>query len=154
RQSLVARRGDDVEIAHGALVKSWAHLEAKRGAELERCVFMEQLREAAIAWDRAGNAEELLWLGQNLREVDRHRDLIARVSGTETEFVAASRAKARRRALWRAASIAALVIALIGIGLAKWAADESQARADALRVAAEERAYLADIVAKSRRTED
>jgi hypothetical protein len=144
-----------VEIAHEALLASWPRLADVRMAAMERLVFVERLREAAQAWDRSGRALDFLWRGPLVKELAARSAWIAEgLSPVERDFIAETRRSERRRRLGRLGAFAVLGLAVFAVVLGKRAADREQEDQRRRRAEAEGRAYLAEAIAKSRRTED
>ena len=63
REHLVRRRDGAIEIAHDALLTNWTHLASLRLHHMDRLTFLERLREAAIAWERADGHKDFLLRG-------------------------------------------------------------------------------------------
>ncbi|UQA55759.1 serine/threonine-protein kinase [Polyangium aurulentum] len=154
RAGLLRRREGRVELSHPSLA-ALPRLDKVRAREAERLVFLESLREAAGTWERADRPPELLLSGALLDEaVRRDAPRMRGVGRIERELIAASRRRARRGLLARGALVAGAA-ALIGLGIAgKSALDAQRARTERARAEAEERAYLAEVVGRSRRADD
>lgn len=152
---LVRSHGGELEIGHVALLTGWPFLMSARLAAMDWIAFRERLREAAVVWDRASNHADFLWRGALLKELNQNRSFWAGgLSATEREFVRESRRRARIGVYLKLVALTAVVMGIVGIIAWNRAAEREQAAADARRKAAEERAYLFEVVAKSRRTED
>lgn len=144
-----------VDIAHPAFVKSYPRLQSLRLAEMNRLSFLERIREAAAAWYRAGEHKDFLPSGDLLNDIRDKKAWLARGLGLiERRFVEQSLKLLRRRTAVRVALGAAGVLAIAGSLFAKRVYDLRQMVADAARKAAEQRAYVAEVVAKARHTED
>jgi hypothetical protein len=154
RAGLVRRREGGVELSHPSLA-ALPRLDQVRAREAERLVFLERLREAAGTWERAERPPELLLSGALLGEAERRDALRMRgVGRMERELVTASRRRARR-ALFARTALVAGAAALVALGIAgKVALDRQRARTEGARAQAEERAYLAEVVGRSRRAQD
>jgi serine/threonine protein kinase/formylglycine-generating enzyme required for sulfatase activity len=108
--------GGAYELAHEALLTGWSTLLAwrQRGAA-DRAV-RERLEHAAVVWERASRARELLWGPRQLaatRSIDR-----ASLAPREAAFLAASRRAIRSRRIAGAVAVAVLVIGAVIAGLA------------------------------------
>jgi serine/threonine protein kinase len=155
RAYLLRRRGAELTVAHEALLTGWAHLSKARARSMDRLICLERVREAALGWDRAGNHPDFLLRGALLRELTGGGPAFLRgLSSLEREFVQASHKSARLRTAGKGAAVLAVLLLLAGGALAKWLIDAQQREAERARRAAEDRAYLAEVVTKSRRDED
>lgn len=155
RDHLVRVLRGHVEVAHPALLSSFPRLSAVRLAQMERLSFLERLREAAQAWSRAGEHRDFLLSDALLKEVRERRAWEAHgLSAREREFVRESLRRARIRTAWRGALVAAGLLAVAGGIFAKREYDREQAAAFAAWKDQEQRAYVAESVAKARRSED
>jgi serine/threonine protein kinase len=144
-----------IELAHPALSSQWPHMVTLRMDAMERLVFLERVREAALAWERSGHHADFLWRGPGVRELADRRGWIDRgLSPLESSFVLESRRRERRRSIGRLGAMAAIGMVVGGALLAKLAADRDRHEQQQRRAEAEGRAYLSDAIAKSRRTED
>ncbi|XXT15614.1 serine/threonine-protein kinase [Sorangium sp. So ce429] len=154
RARLLSRRDRSVELAHGALVSSWPHLASTRALHMDRLILLERLREAAEVWDRSGEHPDFLLRSDLLDQVTRGAADVARLPRREQALVRESRRRERARRARKIGAVAALGLA-VGAALAgeRWVAAR-QASAEAARRAAEERADLAELIGKARRTED
>jgi serine/threonine protein kinase len=155
REHLVLRSRGAVELGHEALATEWQTLASARLSQMERLSFLERLREARLAWERADNHKDFLLHGALLDEVRARAAWTARGLGpADHAFLAASKRRARIRSAWRGA-LGALVAGLVGGGL--WGekmlqeAHEAEARA---RASAAELEQLAELAGRARRTED
>jgi len=154
REGLLRRRDGRVELSHPSIAV-FPRIEQVRSREAERLVLLERLRDAAIAWDRAAYHRDFLLTGWLFEEVER-RPTWTRGSLTtlERQLVTRSRRLARRRSILKGASLV-LLLALVASGLVlKRAIDDRHARAEKARVEAEERAYVAEVLFRSRRVDD
>lgn len=146
---------DHVDAAHPAFVKSYPRLQSLRLAAMERLSFIERIREAAAAWNRAGEHKDFLPSGDLLNDIRDKKAWLSRGLGSiERRFVEQSLKLHRKRVALRAALGGAFVLAIAGGLFAKRVYDLRQMVADAARKAAEQRAYVAEVVAKARHTED
>ncbi|MDI3285523.1 protein kinase [Polyangium sp. 15x6] len=154
REGLLRRRDGRVELSHPSIAVV-PQIELVRSREAERLVLLERLRDAAIAWDRAAYHPDFLLTGWLFEEVER-RPTWTRGSLTtlERQLVARSRRLARRRKILKGASIVLLLAIVLGAAALKRAMDDRQARAEQARVEAEERAYIAEVLFRSRRVDD
>ncbi|MDC3960766.1 nSTAND1 domain-containing NTPase [Polyangium jinanense] len=154
REGLLRRRDGRVELSHPSIA-ALPRIEQVRSREAERLVLLERLRDAAIAWDRAAYHPDFLLTGWLFEEVERKptwtRGLLTTL---ERQLVARSRRLARRRTMLKGASIALLLALLASAVVGKRAIDERQAHAERARVEAEERAYIAEVLFRSRRVDD
>lgn len=154
REGLLRRRDGRVELSHPSIAVL-PRIELIRSRDAERLVLLERLREAATAWDRAAAHPDFLLAGSLFEEVLR-RPAWTRASLTtlERQLVAESHRLARRRTMRKGASIALLFALLAFAVVGKRAIDDRQARAERARVEAEERAYVAEVLFRSRRVDD
>jgi serine/threonine protein kinase len=151
---VVVRRGM-VEIGHEALLVSFPRLTAARLAYMDRLVFLERLREARIAWERADNHEDFLLHGARYAEVQAHRAWMDRgLTTADRAFVRESRRRARLVAFARAAVALALVLVVAGGALLKHRLDAAEQAELRARAAAVELEQLAELAARARRTDD
>jgi hypothetical protein len=143
------QRDDDseIELAHEALVRTWARLARFLDEEREQIDFTAELQQVADVWSRRGRRTSEVWTGAALQ------DALARVERagvplpeTVRIFLDEGRREDRRRARQRSAVVFALVTFLtvtaaalfVARGRAVAAAREAQqARAVAEREAAE-----------------
>jgi hypothetical protein len=149
---LVSVAHDGVEIGHEALLTGFPPLASARLSQMDRLAFLERLREARQAWDRAEHHRDLLLHGELLDEAQRRG--ADSLPPADRAFVDQSRRRARlRRALrW---SVASLLLLLAGGGV--WGqemVDEARDAEARARAANEELAQLAELSARARRTED
>ncbi|EYF07021.1 serine/threonine-protein kinase [Chondromyces apiculatus] len=146
---LLRRRGGAVEVTHPGLLTDWPALRALRDRHMQRLLMLERLREAAEAWERSGHSRDLLLRGDVLRQVPARG-----ISGTVGQLVRASRRSFRLRTARRIGLAVVVAVLLAGAVGAEGVVAERQAEADAARRAAEARADLAEILDRSRRTDD
>jgi WD40 repeat protein len=155
REHLVRVQRLSIEVAHPALLKSFPDLAAARLRHMERLIFLERLREAALAWSRAGEHRDFLLSDALLKEVRERRAWAGPgLTARERELVRESLRRARIRTAARGALVAAGLLAVAGGVVAKRAYDRNQAAAFNLWKEQEQRAYVAESVAKARRSED
>ncbi len=109
-----------VEVAHEALLREWPRLRSWIDEDRERIRIHRSLRAAAEDWLAHDRNEDWLYRGSHLleaREWEQHGGL--GLAGDEREFLAASRAHARRDRTARrrrlAVAFGALVLALVVI---------------------------------------
>ena len=134
--------GEQVEIAHEALLDAWPRLVSWRREDAEGARLRDQLRAAAVQWDRRGQPRGLLWRDDALAEYRLWR---ARYKGAltevEDEFARASLAEhARGRRLRQSAVAAAFVALFTGLAvlfIMSQRADEARAVAEEQRAVAE-----------------
>lgn len=152
---LAERRGPHLRIGHPALLEGWPHLVTVRLASMQRLGFLERLREAADAWDKAGGHPELLWGDGAIRELGEHEEWVERgIRPREREFIDESRQRSRRRRLMRwAAGLFALLV-LGGLFVGQHMMEQRRRLAEEGEKRAVQRAYLAHVIARSRRAED
>ncbi len=110
--------GEQIEITHEALLTSWPRLVSWRREDAEGARLRDELRAAAVQWDRRGRPRGLLWRDDALAE---YRIWRARYEGALTEveevFGRESTAVARRgRRQWQA--VIAASFAMLAAGLA------------------------------------
>jgi WD40 repeat protein/serine/threonine protein kinase len=110
--------GEQIEVAHEALLSAWPRLVRWRREDAEGARLRDQLRAAAVHWDRRDRPKGLLWRDDALAE---YRIWRARYPGALTEveedFGRASLADARRGQTRRRALVASAFVAL-SVGLA------------------------------------
>jgi len=152
---IVRRQGDLVELVHDGLLDGWRRLQTLRSTHMVRLAFVERLRESAHGWERSAKSSEMLLRGGLLTDVIARPEwmthgLVAR----ERELVRASLRADRRRRLVRVGTVLAGVLAVVLLFAGKGALDRQRARADTERADADHRAYVAEVVARSRRTDD
>jgi WD40 repeat protein/DNA-binding SARP family transcriptional activator/energy-coupling factor transporter ATP-binding protein EcfA2 len=109
-----------VEVAHEALLREWPRLRSWIDEDRQRIRIHRSLRAAAEDWLAHDRNEDWLYRGSHLleaREWEQHRGL--GLAGDEREFLAASRAHARRDRTARrrrlAVAFGALALALVVI---------------------------------------
>ncbi|MGK4003461.1 serine/threonine-protein kinase [Sorangium sp. So ce1036] len=152
RARLLVRRDRAVELAHEALASGWPHLAATRAMHMDRLILLERLREAADVWDRSGESPDFLLRRDLLEQVQAGG--APRLPRREQALVRESVRRARAQRAKRIGAAAALGLAAASaIAAERWSAAR-QASVEAARRAAEERADLAELIGKSRRTED
>ncbi|APR76620.1 Serine/threonine kinase [Minicystis rosea] len=146
---------DTVEIGHPALLTDWQVLASARLSQMDRLAFLERLREARVAWERADGHRDFLLHGELLDEVRVREAWIRRgLTPTDRAFLAASKRRARvvKAVRW---AIGAFVVLVLAGGA--WAqrllerAQEAEARAKAAAIELEQ---LAELAARARRTDD
>src|SRR5262249_46139535 len=114
---LIRVRDKTIGIAHEALLTSWRHLSALRLSHMDRLAFLERVREAALAWERADRHKELLERGTLLAELREHQAWLTRgLTLTERDFVRESLRRATARKVWRASTVI-LGLLIVGLGL-------------------------------------
>jgi len=138
---LVVREQPDgfvYEIAHEALIQRWTTLQVWLEEEAESRVALHRLAAAAADWDRLGRPRDELWGPRQLAELKRHGPLALRPR--DASFVAASEARARRRRRIRGSVVMLtpllVVVAVVGLSLARSAALEREVDAHLARAAA------------------
>ncbi len=149
---LVRFRGDRVTLVDERL-SAWPPLETARLGAMDRLLLLERLREAADAWERAGQRAEYLQTGSLLRELDAHGALRG-MSPIEAEFVRACRKAVRRRRIGLSVAIAAALALVTGLYVGENALEERRAAAMRSAERAKKEAYLESIVAKANRSSD
>ncbi|WP_433926966.1 protein kinase [Sorangium cellulosum] len=154
RARLLSRRDGAVELAHEALASSWPHLASTRARHMDRLILLERLREAADVWDRSGEHPDFLLRRDLLDQISAGATDVARLPRREQALVRESLRRARAQRARKLGAAAALGLA-VGAAFAaeRWVAAR-QASVEAARRAAEERADLAELTGKARRTED
>jgi serine/threonine protein kinase len=155
-QAGILRRHDGiVELLHEGLVEGWRRLRNLRSVHLVRLAFVERLRESAHAWEKSAKSSEMLLRGALLSDViAKPAWMELGVVGRERELVRASLRAERRRRLARKGAIVGGVLAVVALLLGKAYLDRQGALAEQERQEAEHRAYVAELVARSRRTDD
>jgi len=155
REHLVRRQGVTVELGHEALASGWAHLATARLQSMERLLFLERVREARIAWERAERPRDLLLKGALFDELRAHPERARRgLTAADRDLLRASRRRARLRSFGR---ILAVLAGVAGLGLgvvAKEMIDAARESEKTARSAAIELESTAELAAKSRRTDD
>jgi serine/threonine protein kinase len=155
REHLVRVQRGNVEVAHPALLTSFKHLAATRLQQMERLIFLERVREAAVAWSRSGEHRDFLLTDALLHEVRERRAWAGPgLSARERELVRESLRRSRLRTAARGAMVAAGLLAVVGGVIAKREYDRGQAASYALWKDQEQRAYVAESVARARSSED
>jgi serine/threonine protein kinase/formylglycine-generating enzyme required for sulfatase activity len=103
------------EIAHEALFTSWStFLDWRRRGAADHAARV-RVEQAAATWERMGRSRDLLWHKRQLAEV-RTLDPET-MAPREVEFLAAGQQAITRRRIMRGAVIAALIAAVVAIGL-------------------------------------
>lgn len=104
-----------VEVTHEALFRAWPRLRAWLDEDREGLRTHRRLTDAARTWQELGRDQDSLYRATRLAEtaewVDRAQP---ELTGTEREFLGASRARERRRSRrvrWIAAGLTALLVA-------------------------------------------
>jgi serine/threonine protein kinase len=155
REHIVRRVGGSVEIGHEAWLTGWAHLTGIRLHQMDRLVFLERVREAAQAWERADNHRDLLLHGALLEEMIARREWAFRgLTPRERAFVGASRRRARVRRATNLALGVVVLVALVGGIMGKRSMDAARDADMRATLVGAEREQTAEIAAKARRTED
>ncbi|AUX34591.1 MULTISPECIES: protein kinase domain-containing protein [Sorangium] len=154
RARLLVRRDLRVELAHEALVAGWPQLASTRALHMDRLILLERLREAADVWDRSGENPDFLLRRDLLDQVSAGAAFASRLPRREQALVRESLRRARRQRAKKLGAAAALGLAAASAFAAERWASARQASAEAARRAAEERADLAELIGKARRTED
>ncbi|MFC4585704.1 nSTAND1 domain-containing NTPase [Sphaerisporangium corydalis] len=126
RARLVTRNGDNVEIAHEALIRSWPRLRGWLAEDREGLRLHRQITEAAGAWEAESRDDGALYRGTRLavaRDWAAAKDPV--LSAREREFLAAGVAAeardqdaARRRARRLRELVALLAVLLVVAGSA------------------------------------
>ncbi len=106
-----------IEIIHECLISEWTRMRRWYVKDAEGAVFRDQLRQTAEIWKKRDEASDLLWNGSSYRELELWQEHYpGALSQDESEFVEASmkatRARRRRRRLWRLTLVASLIAAL------------------------------------------
>ena len=135
------------EIAHEALIRGWLTLQIWLDEEREARGARHRLEAAAAEWDRTARPVDALWHERALAET-RVLDP-ASLRPREAAFLAASRARVRRRRRLRGLAIiatpVAIAVALLGLRLVR--------QADLDRRITDHRATAAEILAEARATD-
>ncbi|MEV4637701.1 hypothetical protein AB0J80_10145 [Actinoplanes sp. NPDC049548] len=113
---LVSTDRDCVEITHEALIRAWPRLrgwveESRAGLRMHR-----QLTEAVATWESLGRDDGALYRGLRLSTTEEAADAkIIDLSGTEREFLEASRALRDREARLRQRRTRRLFVGLVAV---------------------------------------
>jgi WD40 repeat protein/serine/threonine protein kinase len=134
--------GERVEVTHEALLDAWPRLVGWRREDAEGARLRDQLRAAARQWQERGRPTGLLWRGEALTEYVLWRSRYpGALTDVEEAFAAASRTDAARgkrlRTALLGATIAVLVIGVVGLLLANQRVSRQRARAEAAQRQAE-----------------
>jgi serine/threonine protein kinase len=155
REHLVRTQRGVVEIGHEALLLDWPALASARLAQMDRLSFLERLREARLAWERADNHRDFLLHGDLLDEVRAHAAWVARgLAPANRAFLDASRRRERLRLAARWAVAATIVLLLAGGVWVEHLLGQAQLAEAHARAAAIELEQLAELAARARRTDD
>ncbi|MFO0588567.1 MAG: protein kinase [Polyangiaceae bacterium] len=152
---LVRRQDGAIELLHEGIVEGWRRLQSLRHRHLVRLAFVERIRESTHAWEKSAKSGEMRIRGNLLADVIAkpewmERGLVAR----ERDLVKASLRAARNRRLAKVGGAVAAVLFVVLLVAAKGYVDHQRALADQERAEADHRAYVFDLVARSRRTDD
>lgn len=151
---LLRRRAGHVEVAHAALLSSWPHLRTLRALHMQRLILLERLREAGDAWERSGNHRDFLLRGDLLQQAATDLKGMQGLPRRERELLRESRRRARWKLAGKIGAGVGVAVLIGGSLTAQRMVEAQQAATNAARRAAELRADLAEIIGKSRRTED
>jgi serine/threonine protein kinase len=136
---LVVREGEDMTLAHEALLAQWARLRRWVAEAREDRLLAEEIERDAERW-HADRESAALWKKRRLVAAEDMRDRgTVTLSAAAAEFVAAARRAERRGQTFAAASVA-LVLLAAGLG-GKFYVDRigaEKARADEARTLAEQ----------------
>ena len=155
RAGLVFRARAGVEIGHEALLTEWRELGSARLAQMDRLAFLEKLREARLAWERADNHKDFL-LRDALLDEARTRGSSARggLGAADRAFIAASRRRANVRRAARGALGAVVVALAAGGAWGQTMLEEARVSEARAKAAAVELKQITELAARARRTED
>ncbi len=152
---LVRRQDATLELLHEGLIHGWRRLQTLRDVHLVRLAFVERIRESAHAWEKSAKSAEMLLRGGLLTDVIGKPDWMAQgLVARERDLVRLSLRAARNRRLAKVGGVLAGVLAVALLFLGKSYLDRQSARANQERAEADHRAYVFDLVARSRRTDD
>ena len=154
REALFVTRADVTALAHPSIAEHLPTLEAARHADYERWAFLERLLESSRAWSSSGQDSTRLWTRAELVPARVRANETERISPGERRFLAESTRRLRLRLLASTSVVVALLVAILGADLVKRAADAREADMDRARSEAEARAHVAEMLAKSKRTDD
>ncbi|WP_225850661.1 hypothetical protein [Streptomyces sp. HPF1205] len=125
---LLTQDRDTVAITHEVLLRAWPRLKGWLDDDRIGTVVLQELREAAFGWERAGRAGDLLYPASRLEAVRAAlpgRGPAAGPDRTTEAFLAASAARVKRTARVRRAVTAVLVtLALLASGAAALAFEQ------------------------------
>ncbi len=142
---------DRVELSHESLIKSWPALVHWLDGVEEDAHFRARLRSAAREWESRGEAEGLLWHGEEAEEArqwGKRKEAGTALLEREERYLRAAialedRGRRRRRtmlgALVAGLVLVALVVSLLAVRSSREAARAEAARAEAERSAANAR---------------
>jgi serine/threonine protein kinase len=149
------QKGQLVEIGHPALLVHWARLTSARLAHMDRLLYMERLREARLAWERADNHADFLLRGALLEEARSEGRAFEHALGPrDRAFLEASRRRARFRRVGRAGTALFVILALAFGAAAHQMIETARDEEAKAKAAAIELEQLAELAAKARRAED
>ncbi len=152
---LVMEVGDQVELAHEALITQWPRLRALIVSSGEDRAFRERVAAAARQWDVQGRPQGALWSDEQAIRLARwFAATNAPLDQLELSFVVAVKRRASRRRIIFRTALASVVLAALTFGLVATANEhemEKRLRAATERASAKERAY---VHSESRRLED
>jgi serine/threonine protein kinase len=144
---LVVREGNEMTLAHEALLVQWARLRRWVTEAREDRLLAEEIERDAERW-RADRESTVLWKRRRLLAAEEVRDRgTVKLSAAGTEFLLAGRRAERRGQTLAAASIAVVALAaglggkfyVDGIGAEKARADEARTIAERNLAAATEK---------------
>lgn len=155
RAHLVLRHGGSVEIGHEALLTSFPRLTSARLHQMDRLLFLERVREAAQAWERADNHRDFLLHGALLEELrGRFGPSLSGLSPRERGFIEQSLRRERWRRLKRVAFGVVTLLVLASAVVGGWKIDAARDAEARTKSAAIELERTAELAAKSRRTDN
>ncbi|MBM4379835.1 MAG: hypothetical protein FJ086_11115 [Deltaproteobacteria bacterium] len=138
-----------VEIVHESMIANWTTLRRWLEESGDDSVFLEQLRNAARAWQAKGRAKDLLWRGELADEAEKFKKRYhAELGETNSAFLNAvvneKYAAERRRKLLVGGGFGVLVLMLLGAAVALVNISSAKTEADKAKQAADSAALLAE----------
>jgi WD40 repeat protein len=143
---LVVETGDDVELAHEALITVWPRLRGLLVSSGEDRAFRERVAAAARQWDQQGRPRGTLWSEEQAQRLGRwFAATNAPLDQVELAFVEAVRRHAARRRIAVRAAVVLVTLAALAFGFVATANEHEMAKrlgAAEARATDRERAYV------------
>jgi serine/threonine protein kinase/WD40 repeat protein len=143
---LVVESGEEVELAHEALIEQWPRLRALLLSSGEDRAFRERVAAAARQWDVQGRPHGALWSDEQAIRLARwFAATNAPLDQVELAFVEAVRRRTTRRRIVLRGAIGAVVLTALSFGLVAMANEremEKRLRAATARAEEKEKAYV------------